>query len=80
MARECSNCGAGKGMARFEGETFDVDHAGSTLRGGWAEEMTLPPRSRREDDDFFPGSIDESLAEKASSGGTGIEKPRGFPW
>ena len=39
MARKCLNCGAGKSMARFTGETFTVEHAGlsATVLGlsGW---------------------------------------------
>lgn len=39
MARKCLNCGARKGMARFAGETFVVDHAGMTATvaglAGW---------------------------------------------
>ena len=30
MARKCVNCEASKGMTRFEGETFIIDHAGMT--------------------------------------------------
>jgi hypothetical protein len=30
MARKCSNCEARKGMIRFEGETFTIEHAGMT--------------------------------------------------
>ena len=39
MARKCLNCGAGKGMARFVGKAFTVEHAGlsATVTGlsGW---------------------------------------------
>ncbi len=39
MARKCLNCETHKGMARFEGETFIVEHAGlsATVDGlsGW---------------------------------------------
>jgi len=39
MARKCPNCEARKGMSRFEGETFAVEHAGmtATVKGlaGW---------------------------------------------
>ena len=39
MARKCVNCGTRKGMTRFDGETFTVDHAGmtATVKGlsGW---------------------------------------------
>lgn len=39
MARKCLNCGAEKGMARFTGEAFTVEHAGlsSAVTGlsGW---------------------------------------------
>jgi len=39
VARKCLNCESRKGMARFEGETFTVEHAGmtATVEGlsGW---------------------------------------------
>jgi HTH-type transcriptional regulator/antitoxin MqsA len=39
MARRCLNCGARKGMTRFAGETFTIEHAGmtATVEGlsGW---------------------------------------------
>ena len=39
MARKCLNCETRKGMARFEGETFTIEHAGmtATVEGlsGW---------------------------------------------
>ena len=39
MARKCLNCESGKGMKRFEGETFAIEHAGltATVKGlsGW---------------------------------------------
>src|SRR5579862_4884217 len=39
MVRDCLNCDGSHGMARFEGETFTVEHAGmaATLEGlsGW---------------------------------------------
>ena len=39
MARKCLNCGSKKGMTRFDGETFVVNHAGMTARvnglSGW---------------------------------------------
>jgi len=39
MARKCLNCEARKGMIRFEGETFTIEHAGmtATVEGlsGW---------------------------------------------
>ncbi len=39
MARKCINCGAHKGMTRFEGEIFTIEHAGmaKTVEGlsGW---------------------------------------------
>ena len=39
MTRDCLNCENGDGMARFEDETFTLDHAGmnQTLSGlsGW---------------------------------------------
>ena len=39
MARKCLQCAASKGMRRFEGETFTIEHAGIsvTLEGlsGW---------------------------------------------
>jgi HTH-type transcriptional regulator / antitoxin MqsA len=39
MARKCLNCEARKGMARFDGETFTIEHAGmtATVEGlsGW---------------------------------------------
>ena len=39
MARKCLNCGAPKGMARFQGETSTIDHAGMTATvdglAGW---------------------------------------------
>ena len=28
MARKCVNCETRKGMTRFEGETFTIEHAG----------------------------------------------------
>jgi hypothetical protein len=30
MERKCQNCKTRKGMSRFEGETFVIDHAGMT--------------------------------------------------
>lgn len=30
MARKCVNCGARKGMKKFSGETFTIEHAGMT--------------------------------------------------
>src|ERR1700693_4409459 len=39
MARRCLNCEARKGMTRFEGESFSIDHAGMTAMveglSGW---------------------------------------------
>ena len=39
MARRCVNCETRKGMTRFEGETFTIDHAGMTATvkalSGW---------------------------------------------
>ncbi len=39
MARKCMNCESRKGMTRFEGETFVIDHAGLSARveglAGW---------------------------------------------
>lgn len=39
MARECLSCGNRKGLARFEGESFTIEHAGmsTTVAGmsGW---------------------------------------------
>ena len=39
MARKCLNCESRKGMARFDGETFTIDHAGMTASvealSGW---------------------------------------------
>jgi HTH-type transcriptional regulator / antitoxin MqsA len=39
MARKCLNCKAHKGMTRFEGKTFAIEHAGmtATVKGlsGW---------------------------------------------
>ena len=39
MARRCVNCETRKGMTRFEGETFTIDHAGTTATvkalSGW---------------------------------------------
>ena len=39
MARKCLNCEARKGMTRFEGETFSIEHAGMTATvdglSGW---------------------------------------------
>lgn len=34
MARTCVNCGTRKGMTRFEGKKFAVDHAGMTATVG----------------------------------------------
>ena len=55
MARKCLNCEARKGMTRFEGETFVVDHAGmsATVEGlaGWrcgsCGEVEFDPDSAR---------------------------------
>ena len=30
MARKCLNCETRKGMTRFEGEIFTIEHAGTT--------------------------------------------------
>jgi HTH-type transcriptional regulator/antitoxin MqsA len=39
MARKCVNCETRKGMTRFEGETFTIEHAGMTTAveglSGW---------------------------------------------
>lgn len=39
MARKCRSCGTGRGMTRFEGETFTIAHGGmtATVEGlsGW---------------------------------------------
>ena len=39
MARKCLNCDARKGMTRFEGEAFTIEHAGETTTvdglSGW---------------------------------------------
>jgi len=39
MARRCLNCEDRRGLARFEGETFTVEHAGRTVKveglSGW---------------------------------------------
>ncbi len=39
MARKCLNCEAHKGMTRFEGETFTIEHSGMTATveslSGW---------------------------------------------
>jgi len=39
MGRDCVHCEVGKGMARFEGETFTIEHAGMTAAveslSGW---------------------------------------------
>jgi HTH-type transcriptional regulator/antitoxin MqsA len=39
MARKCLNCESRKGMARFDGETFTINHAGMIARvkglSGW---------------------------------------------
>jgi len=39
MARKCTNCGAGKGMAPFKGKGFTIEHAGmhATVKdlSGW---------------------------------------------
>jgi HTH-type transcriptional regulator / antitoxin MqsA len=39
MARKCLNCETRKGMTRFEGETFTIEHAGMTAAveglSGW---------------------------------------------
>ena len=39
MARKCTNCEARKGMTRFEGESFAIEHAGMTATveklSGW---------------------------------------------
>ena len=39
MARKCISCGTQKGMTRFQGKTFTIDHAGMTARveglSGW---------------------------------------------
>ena len=39
MSRKCLNCESRKGMTRFEGETFTINHAGMIARvkglSGW---------------------------------------------
>ncbi len=39
MVRKCQNCKTRKGMTRFEGETFVINHAGMTVTvkrlSGW---------------------------------------------
>jgi HTH-type transcriptional regulator/antitoxin MqsA len=55
MARKCLNCEARKAMARFEGKTFTIDHAGMTVRvqglSGWrcgtCDEVEFDPDSAR---------------------------------
>jgi hypothetical protein len=32
MARSCLNCETARGMDRFEGETFTIEHAGMTAK------------------------------------------------
>jgi hypothetical protein len=34
MARKCLNCETRKGMTRFAGETFTIDHAGMACARG----------------------------------------------
>jgi HTH-type transcriptional regulator/antitoxin MqsA len=56
MARKCANCESGKGMMRFENESFVVEHAGMTSMvdglSGWrcgtcGEVEFDPPRAER---------------------------------
>ena len=35
MARKCLNCESRKGMTRFDGETFTINHAGMIARVKW---------------------------------------------